>query len=134
MDTKICTKCKIEKSIDDFYDHSKQRKQSHCKKCNHFARSKWAKNNKTAANLVARKSRFKILYNITENDYIMLLKEQKFLCKICNLEHSESKPLCVDHCHETGKIRGLICKSCNNAIGLLKHNITVIQNALNYLQ
>lgn len=50
-------------------------------------------------------------------------------CAICKQE----KPLCVDHCHNTQKIRGLLCDTCNRGIGFLKDNVEILQNAIDYL-
>ena len=48
-------------------------------------------------------------------------------------EHHKSK-LVVDHCHATGKVRGLLCHNCNRALGLLKDKISVLKNAIQYLE
>lgn len=58
------------------------------------------------------------------------------LCKRCKISKSLEefhKKLSVDHCHKTGKVRGLLCSNCNTAIGLLKEDINVLKNAINYL-
>lgn len=58
------------------------------------------------------------------------------MCKICkDKEKSRTKiNLTVDHCHKTGKIRGLLCHSCNVVLGLLKEDINRIKNIINYLE
>jgi hypothetical protein len=68
-------------------------------------------------------------YGIELKDYKELCKQQKFKCQICR----EFKTLCVDHCHHTGKIRGLLCRTCNSGIGLLKDNPAFLSNAIEYL-
>jgi hypothetical protein len=66
--------------------------------------------------------------------------EQDGKCKICSTEISlvdvknTSACACVDHCHKTNKVRGLLCNHCNRALGLLKENETVLQNMLKYVQ
>ena len=70
-------------------------------------------------------------YNITIEQYDLMLEQQRGLCKICN---QQPKKICVDHCHKTGTVRGLLCGNCNSAIGLLKENIETLQNAIEYLQ
>lgn len=73
-------------------------------------------------------------YGITRDKYNEMLLAQDSLCAICGKHASESnKGLHVDHCHETKVVRGLLCNSCNLAIGLLKHNKTIIQKSLEYL-
>ena len=50
-------------------------------------------------------------------------------CQICSSTHK----LCIDHCHVTGKVRGMLCNSCNRGIGLLKDNPEVLMAAVKYL-
>ena len=78
-------------------------------------------------------------YGISLEEYEKLLKEQNNSCKICQvsvegLQNKRYKCLVVDHCHATGKIRGLLCNTCNRGIGLLKENVEILQNAIMYLE
>lgn len=58
-------------------------------------------------------------YDLTSAQYDAMFREQGGRCRICETEHNR---LCVDHCHETGRVRGLLCRSCNWAIGHLRDN------------
>lgn len=60
----------------------------------------------------------KIRYGISEVDYLRLFFKQKGICAICKKKSPERK-LSVDHDHETGQIRGLLCQPCNLGIGFL---------------
>ena len=76
--------------------------------------------------------------NMTLDDYNDLVKRQNGLCAICGKIETVSnqfgpRPLCVDHCHKTGKVRGLLCSQCNHLLGNAKDNIGVLQNAITYL-
>ena len=80
-------------------------------------------------------------YNITYQDYLALKERQNNLCAICkkpeltkSKKYDRIKELAVDHCHETGKVRGLLCGACNSAIGLLKEDLGTLKNAINYLK
>jgi hypothetical protein len=80
-------------------------------------------------------------FNITLEEYSILLDKQNNKCKICNKDQSEfKKAFAVDHCHrheeETGeiKIRGLLCANCNKGIGNLQENIEILNKAIIYLQ
>jgi len=67
-------------------------------------------------------SRLKKVYGITEETYNQAWKDQGHACFICHRDPREFKGKkwqhnpCVDHCHETGKIRGLLCRNCNTHI------------------
>jgi hypothetical protein len=70
-----------------------------------------------------------------------MLKEQNGVCAICKKEEFTTFPktgiiksLSVDHCHETGKIRGLLCVHCNRGLGCFKDQINLFSEAINYLE
>lgn len=74
-------------------------------------------------------------YGIDLNQYNQLLKDQNDCCKICETHKSNfNKALAVDHCHESGKVRGLLCASCNTGLGQFKENSTLLGKAFIYLQ
>lgn len=71
---------------------------------------------------------------ISLEKYSNMHKEQDGKCAICNKEESyEGYSLAVDHCHETGKIRGLLCSTCNRALGMFKDSPDILQSAVVYL-
>ena len=75
-------------------------------------------------------------YGLSKNDYELLLHSQNGTCAICKSSDSQtslSKWLFVDHCHKTGKIRGLLCNKCNSGLGAFDENIDVINNSIEYL-
>jgi len=75
-------------------------------------------------------------YNITLADYDAMYEEQKGKCAICgstNPKTPKNGRFCVDHDHVTGKVRGLLCSSCNRGIGLLQDDYEIILNAYKYL-
>lgn len=80
------------------------------------------------------------MYGITLKEYERILKEQGNRCAICGgegflMDASRHKvKLVVDHDHESGKIRGLLCHNCNRALGLLHDDFEVFQSALKYLK
>jgi hypothetical protein len=70
-------------------------------------------------------------YGVTKHWYEDKLKEQQNCCGICNREFVSSPH--IDHNHETGDVRGLLCYSCNSAIGKFQDNPEILQNAIDYL-
>jgi Autographiviridae endonuclease VII len=63
-----------------------------------------------------------------------MLKQQRGKCAICKTEPYELKRLSVDHCHEAGKVRGLLCVKCNAALALLGGDLVLLKKAIAYLQ
>lgn len=76
-------------------------------------------------------------YGMTKEQYLALLASQSGGCAICGSANGSSRNprvLCVDHCHHTGKIRGLLCDGCNKGIGCLKDDAGMVRKALLYLE
>lgn len=81
------------------------------------------------------KSQLKKRFGMTLEDYDKMLFEQGGKCAICNIHHTETpRKLNVDHCHTTGKIRGLLCFNCNTSLGKLQDSIQILEQAIKYLQ
>lgn len=77
------------------------------------------------------------MYGITIHEYEKILEKQGGVCGICGSSDSKTKGVgrfCIDHDHQTGKIRGLLCSSCNRGIGLLGDSIDNLKNAIEYLR
>lgn len=92
---------------------------------------KWNDNNK----LMNRSSELKRNFGMTLQDYDLMFEQQRGRCKICNRHQSIfARKLFVDHCHKTGKVRGLLCSTCNSGIGHLQDNIKILQSAIEYLK
>jgi len=75
-------------------------------------------------------------YGLTLEQYDSMLENQDGLCAICGKKssHSHHKNLCIDHNHETGKIRGLLCDLCNKGIGCLRDDVDLLRSAVLYLE
>jgi hypothetical protein len=78
----------------------------------------------------------KIKYGITEQDFNEMLEEQKFSCALCEKPFTSMKnnDLHIDHCHETNKVRGLLCMKCNVGLGMLGDNEEGLLRALSYVK
>ena len=77
----------------------------------------------------------KCKFGITPDVYDELLAKQNCKCAICGTETTGSKNgfFSIDHCHTTGKIRGLLCNACNKGLGFFKDNVAILQQASKYL-
>lgn len=145
MARRICYTCKLEKDLDDFYK-DKRKKDGHmfqCKECHKQQSRQWKKDNRDRCvenqkqwvkqNPDSHKaSVLKYTYGIDLMEYNRLIEQQHNTCAICGGISEES--LYIDHDHETNKIRGLLCRACNFAIGLLKDNPELCEKAAQYLR
>lgn len=80
-------------------------------------------------------------YGVTPEQYDAMFLEQKGLCAICknpevNIDHNTKtiRALAVDHCHDTERVRKLLCSNCNMGIGLFKHNSNLLKAAALYCE
>lgn len=79
-----------------------------------------------------RRKRLAEKYGLTPEEYEVMKQRQNGRCAICGTESEEL--LHVDHCHETGKVRGLLCRPCNCGIGHLREDVDVMLSAIAYLR
>ena len=73
-------------------------------------------------------------FGITLKQFKALCEEQKGLCWICGNTDPRGENLAIDHCHETGAVRGLLCSDCNRALGQFKDSEELLERAIMYLQ
>ena len=104
-----------------------------CKSCRKVQQTDWDRKNTGRRRHL--KSHLKKQYGISIEEYDRMRQEQLFSCKICGKHEDDSLHgrLCVDHCHSTGKVRGLLCNKCNSAIGLLNEDTNTLAAAIEYL-
>lgn len=144
---KTCRKCGEVKKVSEFYRAAKNRDgyENHCKDCRN-ARMAQYKSGERARTLRKnyhksegfkasnRNSILKRLYGITSDEYDSMLHSQGGVCAICSKEDAAGRRLAVDHCHATGKVRGLLCGACNVALGKFRDSPELLANAIKYLQ
>jgi hypothetical protein len=74
-------------------------------------------------------------YGITPEEYDKMLEDQNYSCYICHIHEDKlDRSLAVDHCHTTGKVRGLLCGSCNRFLGKINESIETVERMLEYLK
>jgi hypothetical protein len=73
-------------------------------------------------------------YNITLEEWELLFQSQNNCCAICKSSISGGRGWTTDHCHDTGKIRGILCNNCNARLLIKTCTIEILQNAINYLR
>jgi len=157
---KRCKKCGEEKPLDEFHRAQGMRDghRSECKDCHRARMRQWYRDNRERAiagvrewqqankehlaeyrreyrkgrTAEAREGHLRRTFGITQADYGALLVEQGGGCEICGKAPGEIS-LHVDHDHETGEIRGLLCVGCNNALGQFHDDPALLGRAIAYV-
>jgi hypothetical protein len=137
MKYKKCSKCKEEKSIRSFWKR-KDRPSGYLSACKDCLKTESKKYRDTEEHReYDRKRNLKRRYGVDYNEYIQLHNEQEGRCKICTdfiyTERNSDNQAVVDHDHETGEVRGLLCRDCNTGIGMLKDDANILESAIKYL-
>ncbi len=137
---KRCTKCGKEQPLENFRPRRDcQRRQSWCNGCQSRYRVEWGKKNRERLSATVRNGHRKRRYGITPDEYARLLQDQLGVCAICRRSETrkhgaEICPLAVDHDHETGKVRGLLCHKCNVMLGCSGDRASILFEAAAYLR
>lgn len=140
MKTKICNTCKVEKSIDDFPNgvNYAEGKRPNCLDCRReYERASYHKHKHKKPYVYEEDKDVKLkrAYGISYQEYLHMLEAQQNACAICGIEKENvSRAFAVDHCHDTGKVRGLLCNNCNTGIGNLRDDIGLLERAIVYLK
>lgn len=138
MTGRICNRCEEHKDWSSFALNSKglNGRKSICKVCSNTAQIALAKKRRKENPEKWREARWekqiKSEYGLSARDYQRLREEQKNVCAICLKE--PNKKLFVDHCHTTGKVRGLLCQHCNTLLGMARDDTLTLKNAVHYLE
>lgn len=152
---KICNSCKVEKLLTEFHIAQKPGKvgtdgyvrkticyKSKCKDClRKEQRQKYheleddvkvqrRKNNRCNTFEWRQQYRLKNRFGLTTEEFSAMVLEQNNKCKICECEMDTPQ---IDHNHTTGKIRSLLCRSCNTSLGLVKENTKILYNMISYI-
>jgi len=114
--TQICKVCLVEKPLGMFEQtNKKDGRRKTCRKC---------RNKRPRDKIKVRRCQERLKYGITRESI------GPNVCMICG----STKNICIDHCHDTNTVRGLLCRSCNLGLGLLGDNISGLQLAVKYLE
>jgi hypothetical protein len=130
--TKVCRACGRELSMSEFTRNHNRKDGRHtiCKECSNQAFK------------AARKNDYYVLrhYGLTITEYDALLSAQSGKCAICGMPETKKYGrtggdyrLAVDHDHDTGKVRALLCHACNAGIGQFSHDPELMAVAIRYL-
>lgn len=161
-DKKVCSKCKIPQSINNYYKTSdcvdglrpsckicdKKLKDIYIKSEGYKDKKKvWTRRNyeknkdyikaRTTAYIknnphIRKRSILNYQYGLSLEDYYILVNKNDKKCHICNIAPINNV-LYVDHCHVTKKIRGVLCMKCNSLLGFCNDNLEILNSAIKYL-
>ena len=138
---KTCKTCGIEKEYSEFHKGkmNKDGYRPNCKKCRNKFNQEWYSDNiDTIKNKYSyetnKNHKLKRNFGISYQEYLTMLASQNNCCAICNTNNPGARAFAVDHCHNTGVIRGLLCGNCNTGIGNLRDDIELLKRAIQYLE
>jgi hypothetical protein len=147
---KRCTKCGDTKPVDEFYKKKSRTKlgwsySSSCAACNREFCSSYAVGNRPKRNqrlreyrkknpdkvrALDRRKSYKKNYGISLGQLEALKARFDYACWICK---RKPKKLVLDHCHKTGRVRGILCSLCNTYLGVIGERLEAVENLKNYL-
>ncbi len=144
---RTCAKCLCSKNEEDFYFRNKKKnlRSSYCKLCFHIINAETKRKNINNTKIIKTKEYeknknsyrnrlYKLNYGISLEDYENLLFKQNGKCDICLGINNNGRHLDVDHCHKSGKIRGLLCNACNRLLSNSKDDTDILKKAIDYLR
>lgn len=156
---KVCTRCGLIKTLDEFSRNGKRGLHAHCKACGRERTRTWRAENKAhkaeydaayrdknkesrseayrrwvSENPEVRKASSRAWwlsqYGLSPAEFAALAEQQGDKCAICG----DEVPLHVDHDHETGVVRGLLCTRCNPGLGFFRDDVGLLRRAIRYLE
>lgn len=147
-----CSECRVVKPLDGFYRKSAavNGRKSRCIECYNAASDEYRKTPEAKAKRAEahrrrrdadpesfrakqREIAFRHKYGITVADYEFMLAAQDGRCAICFALPLPDEPLYVDHCHDSGDVRGLLCRKCNSGLGMFEDDRERLARAAAYL-
>lgn len=149
--SKICSVCKEEKPLSDFYPAPRYKfgVTARCRPCTMEATNTWRAANaeKTRESAkrhyykdherskeLQRKRKMRSQYGLEPEEFDQMLVDQDGVCAVCGGVQSNGRRLAIDHNHETGEVRGLLCDSCNHGLGNFRDDPHLMKTAIKYLR
>lgn len=143
IQTKRCSRCHEKKPVEDFHRQHKdsEARGAYCKPCalaakrDHYSRTK-----ETRVHDYEKSIRLR--YGMSAEEYAMLCEAQDHRCLICGCDphteyahlHEKAQRLNVEHCHESGRFRGLVCQRCNKHLAFAGDRPEILRRLLAYME
>jgi hypothetical protein len=133
---KWCPRCEAQRPRGEF-GNSRRTKDGisvYCRPCNVKNVKEWRERNRKVQSFRTWRHKLKTKYGITPEVFYLMQERQGGLCAICLVPFGDDVTnCCVDHCHETGLTRALLCKLCNMGIGAFREKKESMERAIQYL-
>lgn len=132
LDTKQCKDCLQVFPLNNFHKDvtGKQGVVNYCKPCKNNKYNLRRNSRRDYINNYERLRR----YNLTQEEYNAMWEKQNFCCAICKTNKNNGKTWSIDHCHDSQKVRGILCDQCNLLLGHAKDNQEILSEAVYYLK
>lgn len=130
--TKYCCRCQRYLPLADFtYNKSQGRYKSECRKCDSERAVEYFRRLPPEKRAAKRRRAQLRKYGLTPYQYRELLNAFDHQCAVCG---SSDRTLHVDHCHDTNRVRGILCAQCNQALGLAGDDPELLRQLADYLE
>lgn len=127
----VCTKCRKSKPETEYFTRENGYRRKQCKACCYKGNRKRYDHEKE------RFRKLEAAFGIKKEEFDALMAAQNGVCAICGnppTVHARNRGvLCVDHDHKTGKVRALLCRPCNQGLGLFQDSRALLVKAESYL-
>lgn len=131
----VCRQCGVTQAPEEFYaSRSTGKRRAECRTCVKAYVKQWQRDNKEKFARYILSYKLRSEFGITIEDRDRMFAEQDGLCAICKSDPHPVQGLQVDHCHATGRVRGLLCSKCNRGIGYFKDSPELLRRAAAYLR
>lgn len=131
MLTKTCPGCEKDKPLGDYSSHTSRGTQSECKLCCSDRAKRY--NSRSEIKQKSRNKHLKATYGITLSQFDEVFLKQLGKCKVCRVKFASESDGHIDHDHSTGRVRGILCRSCNLSIGFANDNASRLRALAKYL-
>lgn len=140
---KQCSVCLESKPLEEFHRNNNNRtdgRAGKCKPCSAIYNKEWQARNPEKARESWKKAELKSRnplrdrarkYGLTRAELVAMIESAEGKCQICD---RETERLAVDHCHNSRKVRGLLCLQCNTALGSFEDDLERMQKAVEYVK
>lgn len=135
---KVCRGCGEEKKEEEFFKDKYTGRRPRCKICTRHQNDEWRSRNPKRLKELERRNNHRTnlrnRFGLSEEQFDALLSAYGRACNICGGEETRDRRLCLDHDHDTGRIRGFLCCRCNLMLGRFRDDPSLFERAAKYLR